>query len=398
MKRISQSITAGLGAGVLLLVLALGGLAAAQDGVIGYWPFDGNGADLSGGGRSLTLFGGVGFAPGLFGQALDLHNNGSQFAARQIDDAIYDFGANDFTVQVWVNFNNTFREQTLIEKFSSAAGPGWTLTKLDGNALHFFARPAIVLTSASLSISSSMWHHILVRREDTTFQIFYDGSEVVQGSSTEAISDTGMPLLVGKRNQFDGRNFAVDGRIDEVAIWSRALSDAEIAFLFNDGSGNPVTLDTDGDGILDGDDNCPNTPNPDQADFDADDAGDACDDDDDDDGVVDDADNCPLFPNADQADVDGDGVGDACDTDADGDQVIDGADSCPSTPAGAVVNASGCAIAQLCPCENAWKNHGAYVSCVAHAAEDFVAAGLITEAEKDDIVEEAAQSTCGSKP
>ena len=44
---------------------------------------------------------------------------------------------------------------------------------------------------------------------------------VVQGSSGGVISDTGMPLLVGKRNQFDGRNFAVDGRIDEVAIWPR---------------------------------------------------------------------------------------------------------------------------------------------------------------------------------
>jgi hypothetical protein len=170
-----------------------------------------------------------------------------------------------------------------------------------------------------------------------------------------------MPLLVGKRNQFDGRNFAVDGRIDEVAIWSRALSDAEIAFLFNEGSGNPVSIDTDGDGILDGDDNCPDTLNPDQADF------------------------------------DGDGVGDACDTDADGDQVIDGADSCPLTPAGEVVNALGCAIAQLCPCENEWKNHGAYVSCVAHAAEDFVAAGRITEEEKEAIVAEAAESDCGQK-
>ena len=50
------------------------------------------------------------------------------------------------------------------------------------------------------------------------------------------------------------------------------------------------------------------------------------------------------------------------------------------------------------PCENAWKNHGAYVSCVTHAAKDFVAAGLITDAEKDAIVAEAAASTCGHKP
>jgi hypothetical protein len=60
-----------------------------------------------------------------------------------------------------------------------------------------------------------------------------------------------------------------------------------------------------------------------------------------------------------------------------------------------VVNTAGCAIAQLCPCDNAWKNHGAYVSCVAHTAKAFVAEDLITEAEKDAIISEAGQSSCG---
>jgi hypothetical protein len=83
--------------------------------------------------------------------------------------------------------------------------------------------------------------------------------------------------------------------------------------------------------------------------------------------------------------------------DADGDGIPDDEDNCPETPAGSVVNAEGCAIVQLCPCEHAWKNHGAYVRCVAPAAEDFVAADLITEAEKDAIASEAAQSSCGDK-
>ncbi len=156
-------------------------------------------------------------------------------------------------------------------------------------------------------------------------------------------------------------------------------------------------LDTDGDGVANKDDNCPNVPNPNQADTDQDGDGDACDVDDDNDTVLDVDDNCPLDANQDQADTDGDGAGDTCDSDLDGDGVLDANDACVPTANGEVIDSTGCSIAQLCPCDNPWKNHGAYVSCVAQAAEDFVSAGLITEAEKGAIVSEAGQSSCGKK-
>ena len=57
--------------------------------------------------------------------------------------------------------------------------------------------------------------------------------------------------------------------------------------------------DTDSDGILNEDDNCPAVYNPLQEDGDEDGAGNACD-------------NCPEIYNPDQADFDGDGEGDAC--------------------------------------------------------------------------------------
>jgi len=76
-----------------------------------------------------------------------------------------------------------------------------------------------------------------------------------------------------------------------------------------------IPTDSDGDGVLDGDDNCPSVPNEDQANSDgANDGGDACDADDDNDGILDDnPDNCRTVFNPDQTDSDGDGVGDACD-------------------------------------------------------------------------------------
>ena len=87
-------------------------------------------------------------------------------------------------------------------------------------------------------------------------------------------------------------------------------------------------------------------------------------------------------------------------TDADSDGVADSLDHCPGTPAGAIVDANGCSIDQLAPCSGpasggTWKNHGQYVSTVAHAVEAFLAQDLISEDQAEEIISQAAQSDCG---
>src|SRR5262249_33142783 len=102
--------------------------------------------------------------------------------------------------------------------------------------------------------------------------------------------------------------------------------------------------DTDGDGIADAADDCPNVADPARLDGDRDGAGDAGDvgpaiadpaqADRDGDGIGDACDDCPATPDPAQADADGDGVGDACEPglpppDTDGDGVPDAVDVCP---------------------------------------------------------------------
>jgi MYXO-CTERM domain-containing protein len=78
------------------------------------------------------------------------------------------------------------------------------------------------------------------------------------------------------------------------------LSTHGFALLTLERSLGGVCLDTDEDGLCGVDDNCPDLPNPDQADEEDDGVGDACD-------------NCPKIVNRGQDDSDNDGTGDACD-------------------------------------------------------------------------------------
>ena len=88
---------------------------------------------------------------------------------------------------------------------------------------------------------------------------------------------------------------------------------------FQCGEGPP---DPDGDGIPTNEDNCPSTANADQANFDDDSEGDACDLDDDNDGTPDVSDAFP-FNASEDTDTDGDGVGNNHDLDDDDDGLPD---------------------------------------------------------------------------
>jgi hypothetical protein len=167
----------------------------------------------------------------------------------------------------------------------------------------------------------------------------------------------------------------------------------------NDGTGDACDNDDDGDGVADASDNCPLTQNASQTDTDNDGLGNVCDSDDDGDNISDAVDNCPLVSNAGQADFDGDGMGDVCDSDDDNDGISDTNDSNDNSVTDPIVNIDGCSsgvdnevfsngttmMDLINGCLASAGNHGQFVSCVNQLANEWKAAGLITNQQKNAI-------------
>ena len=188
--------------------------------LLAYYPLDGNGLDASGNGNNLTLVGNPTFESGVLGQAIVLDGTGNQYAQ---GPSAFNFGSSDFTIQVWVNYTESpsSREQTLIEQFSGAGGPGWTLTTpVYDNGFQFYASPFGGLINTTNTAPTGVWLDVVVERSGSLLSMFVDNNLVATATINGAIDSTSNPLLIGRRDSGDTQNYALDGELDDVAIWN----------------------------------------------------------------------------------------------------------------------------------------------------------------------------------
>ena len=213
-------------------------------GMTNWWPGDGDSVDIVGG-QDGEFIDDATTGPGLVDWAFTLDGDGDFINVA--DDSALDLGTGDFTVELWVNFNDTSGEQVLVEKWVQGDGfvDGWTLTKLDGNFLRlaFEIEDGVEadLDSNVLTVVPGLWYHFATTREGDTFTLFMNGEVIAQDDFEGELNlDSGSSLKFGHRGNVDDtpgsidtRDFYVNGRIDEVELFvGTALSEEQIRALY----------------------------------------------------------------------------------------------------------------------------------------------------------------------
>jgi hypothetical protein len=238
-EKSSRFLARLLAVGLLLLGLVSNAHADLTTGLVAYYPFDGNASDMSGNGNHGTLFGPTYSTDrhgnsGFQGAALEFNATQNDYA--EIPNASqYAFGQGNFTTAMWVRGDSQPSYSALFIKASNPSHPYEGITLFleqngQGKVTGRTARSA-ELISARSDLDSQQWHHLAMSRQGTNLLIYVDGS--FDATRVDPLTDVtnAAPIVLGANHvNRNAQNF--HGSIDDIRIYDRALSAAEVAALY----------------------------------------------------------------------------------------------------------------------------------------------------------------------
>lgn len=209
---------------------------APPSGLVSWWRGEGNGLDVLGA-NNATLHSATSFAfvSGKVGQAFSFSGATTEYVDAT-SSASLNFGTGGFAIATWVKSSDNGSYRRLVTK--RTGGTWYSLALNDGKA--FFEIAAGVNCASSTTVADGKWHHIVVSRDPTgtlsrKYRLYIDGVENTSLADSDLNLDNSAPLEIGKWYT-ESQGGIYSGLIDEVQIFSRSLTAAEIHGIYNAGS------------------------------------------------------------------------------------------------------------------------------------------------------------------
>ena len=223
-----------------------------------------------------TLVNGVGFDPGIDGQAFSFDGVSDQWVSvpsQTFDefDAIDMYPQADFTVGAWIKTSTSpVTPSRIVELYDPGGTPTanwstWFLGLTTDGHPQGYLRAAAVNAATQVEeptpLNDGQWHHVAMSRDrlDSRLYLYVDGLRVAETALSVGVTDQpltpgnpgfGDPVSIGvhRLTQSTDVSSAFTGQIDDFTYWDRALTQEEIANVA--GCGVPVlprTLNLDAD-------------------------------------------------------------------------------------------------------------------------------------------------------
>lgn len=205
-------------------------------GLIAAYRFSGNAEDSSPNQAHGSLSGGLGFSDDRFGQqnqALICQGKKSQYLKIE-DHPEQHF--KKFTLSAWVSGNNPKLWARIVDKYIYNQKKGYALIynhKQKTIALDAWTTDKKSLWIQTKSRLSIDWQHICVTYDGSELRIYYNGTLEAHQKIEKSIQHTDRYLSIG--NGYDGSNhFPWNGKIDDVLIFNKALSEDDVMQLYTE--------------------------------------------------------------------------------------------------------------------------------------------------------------------
>jgi uncharacterized repeat protein (TIGR03803 family) len=240
------SAVAGTGSPIQFVESINGGCSAEEacvpppSGLVSWWPGDGNTLDIVGG-HNGVLSNSATYAAGEVCEAFSF--NGSNDVVVP-NNPLWDFGANPFTIELWVNFNSTNVNQPFISCDNGGGGQnkwiffyafGATPGCVDCLTFHLNGTPG-QLQIGNFSFPSTpvvgQWYHVAVTHSGSAWTFYVDGSSIGTATNSAIVPVMTAPLTIGNAEVA----YYFDGLEDEVSIYTNALSPAQIQSIYSAGA------------------------------------------------------------------------------------------------------------------------------------------------------------------